>query len=182
MENEFSLPVSQPLKFSEPKKIDWQVTRTDTAKPPEVRKFDFDKLPSQPFYPDGFHSLEKPITESKFDINKLPDTAFDFDKIPSLPLHLQTSLIQSPVIIKAGLPRLRKNAAIGIFEFNEDQGLPGAFISTMMQDSQGMMWIATDKGLCRFNGEYLEIYSFIETIFTGVLAGVSKMTEDHQGR
>ncbi|MBS1607469.1 MAG: hypothetical protein JSS70_01535, partial [Bacteroidetes bacterium] len=77
---------------------------------------------------------------------------------------------------------MRKNAATAIFEFGEDQGLPGAFISCLLQDSHGMMWIMTDKGLCRFDGEHLEIYSFIETIFTGELASASGMIEDKQGR
>src|ERR1035438_9554073 len=45
-----------------------------------------------------------------------------------------------------------------------------------------MMWIATDKGLCRFNGAYFEEYSFIETIFIGSVATVYSLTEDKQGR
>jgi signal transduction histidine kinase/ligand-binding sensor domain-containing protein len=183
-ETEFPQPVTSPLKFSEPKKINWVTRISDSVQPPEVKKIDFDKLPSKPFYPDGFLPLAKPMEESKFDINHLPDTAFNFDNIPAQHLQMQTLLIVPPVIVKAGLPKLRKNAAIAVFEFNEDQGLPGSFISTstMMQDSHGMMWIATDKGICRFNGEQLEIYSIIDAIFTGVLAGVTKMIEDKQGR
>jgi signal transduction histidine kinase/ligand-binding sensor domain-containing protein len=143
---------------------------------------DFKKLSSQPFYLEGFNPLKRPMEESRFDIDNLPDTTINFENIPAKHLLVKTSIIQPPVVIKAGLPRLKKNAATGIFEFGEDQGLPGAFISTLMQDSHGMMWIMTDKGLCRFNGEHLEIYSFIETIFTGELASASKIIEDKQGR
>ena len=181
-ETEFAKPVSEPLKFSQPKKIDWIITRTDTAKPAVTRKINLDNLPSKTFNPDGFHQLESPMEETRFDINTLPDTVLNVENIPSQPLRFQTSFIKPPVIIKAGLPKLRKNTAMGIFEFGEDQGLPGAFVSTMMQDSHGMMWIATDQGLCCFNGEYLEIYSFIDAIFTGALASVSSLMEDKQGR
>ncbi len=181
-ETEFTAPVTIPLKFSEPKKINWITTIPDTVKPPEIKTIDFNKMPSKPFYPDGFRPLNKPMEESKFDISSLPDTSIDMDKIPARHLQLQVSLLAPPVIIKAGLPKLRKNAAMGIFEFNEDQGLPGYFVTAMLQDSHGMMWIATDKSLCRFDGEHLEMYSFIDVTFIGSMAGVTKMMEDKQGR
>ena len=181
-ETEFAQPVTSPLKFSEPKKINWVTRIPDSTKPREVKNIDFDKLPSKPFYPDGFRPLNKPMEVSKFDINNLPDTAFNFDNIPVQHLQIQTSFIEPPVIVKARLPKLRENAATGIFEFNEDQGLPGSFVSAMMQDSHGMMWIATDKGLCHFDGEQLEIYTFIDKTFIGDFASVSKLLEDRQGR
>ena len=181
-ETEFTAPVTIPLKFSKPKKINWVTTVPDTVKPPEIKTIDFNKMPSRPFYPDGFRPLNKPVEEGKFDMSSLPDTSFAIDKIPARHLQLRTSLIAPPVIIKAGLPKLRKNAATGIFEFNEDQGLPGYFVTAMLQDSHGMMWIATDKALCRFDGEHLEMYSFIDVTFIGSMAGVTKIIEDKQGR
>ncbi len=179
---EFTPPATQPLQFTAPKKIDWVTTTADSTKAPETRKIDFNKLSSQPFYLEGFKPLNRPMEESNFDIRSLPDTTINFETIPADHLQVKTSIIQPPVVLKAGLPRLKKNAAAGIFEFGEDQGLPGAFTSTLMQDSHGMMWIMTDKGLCRFNGEHLEIYSIVETIFTGELASASKLMEDKQGR
>jgi len=52
-EIEFTAPVSIPLKFSEPKKLNWVTTIPDTVKPPEIKTIDFSKMPSRPFYPDG---------------------------------------------------------------------------------------------------------------------------------
>jgi len=181
-ETEFTTPVTIPLIFSVPKKINWLTTVPDSVKPPDIKTIDFNKMPSRPFYPDGFRPLNKPMEESKFDMSSLPDTSVDIDKIPARHLQLKTSLITPPVIIKTGLPKLKKNAAMGIFEFNEDQGLPGYFVTAMMQDSHGMMWIATDKALCRFDGDRLEIYSFIDVIFIGSMAGVTKIIEDKQGK
>ncbi len=181
-EPEFALPVTSPLKFSTPKKIDWVTTSPDSIKPPDVKKINFDQLPSRPFYPDGFRPLDQPMHETKFNINNLPDTTININNFPATHLPIETSILEPPVIIKAGLPKLRKNAALGIFDFNEDQGLPGSFVTAIMQDSHGMMWIATDKGLCRFNGAYLEQYSFIENIFIGSVATVYSLTEDKLGR
>ncbi len=180
--SEFATPVTTALQLSEPRKIEWKVSNTESAKPAVVKKVNFDKLPSKPFYPDGFLPLGAPAKEVKFDFNQLPDTLIDFKNIEAKPLRFKTSLIEPPTIVKSGLPKLRRNAATGIFEFGEDQGFPGYIVTSMMQDSHGMIWIATDKGLCRFNGEYLEIYSFIEATFTGSIAEVSAMIEDKKGR
>jgi len=181
-ETEFSSPISQSLQFSEPQKIEWLVNDSTTFSPALVKKVDLSKLPSKPFYPDGFFPLKTPMEAIDFDFEQLPDTLIDFKGLPSKPIGFQTSIIDPPVRVQAGLPKIRKNAAIGIFEFGEDQGLPGYLVSAMMEDRQGMLWIATDKGLCRFNGEYLEIYNFIDSIFTGALATVLNMVEDDKGR
>ena len=86
----FAKPVSKPFKLSEPKKIDWIVTNTDTLKLPPPRRIDFDKIPSRPFYPDGFHPLVKPMDKKTFDLSTLPDTAFNYDDLPAEPLRFKT--------------------------------------------------------------------------------------------
>ncbi|WP_198669829.1 sensor histidine kinase [Cognataquiflexum aquatile] len=181
-EKEFEIPKSTKLQFSEPKKFDWKVSVSQELKSAPVRKVNFEKLPSKPFYPDGFLPLLSTPSEVKFDFIQLPDTVIDFKNLETKPLKFQTSLIEPPKIVKTGLPKLKRNASLGVFEFGEDQGFPGYLVTSMMQDSKGMIWIATDKGLCRFNGEYLEIYSFIDEIFTGALASVNDMAEDKKGR
>ncbi|TFG75655.1 MAG: hypothetical protein E4H26_05755 [Flavobacteriales bacterium] len=181
-EIEFKSPIVKPLQFSEPKKIEWLVDDSTDFKPPLVKKVDLAKLPSKPFYPDGFFPLKTPMEEMRFDFEQLPDTLIDFKGLPSKPIEFQTSVIEPPLLVRADLPKIKKNASVGVFEFGEDQGLPGYFVSAMMEDLHGMMWIATAKGLCRFNGVYLETYTFIDAIFTGALADVSSMVEDKKGR
>jgi len=181
-ETEFEIPKSTKLEFTEPKKIEWKDSLSQGLKSAPVRKVNFENLPSKPFYPDGFLPLQAPLAEGTFDFNILPDTLIDFKNIESKPILFKTSIIEPPRIVKTGLPKLKRNASLGVFEFGEDQGFPGYLVTSMMQDSQGMTWIATDKGLCRFNGEYLEIYSFIDAVFTGALAYVSGMVEDKKGR
>ena len=181
-ENELPEPVTKGLKFSEPKKIKWIIHDPENVKPPIVRKVNFDKLPSKPFYPDGFLPLDGSVKEVKFDFSQLTDTLIDFKNIAAKPLKFKASIIEPPTIVRTGLPRLKRNASLGIFELGEDQGFPGDIVYSMMQDCHGMMWIATDNGLCRFNGEYLEIYSFIEENYAGGPEEVSKMVEDKKGR
>lgn len=181
-ENEYSRPADSPLQFSEPKKIEWSVNDTTNFKAATVKKVNLENLPSKPFYPDGFLPLNNPIEEINFDFTTLPDTLINIKELASKPIRFKTSIIEPPLSVPAGLPKLKKNASMGILEFGEDQGLPGYLVTAMMEDSYGMMWIGSDKGLCRFNGEYIEIYSFIDNIFTGALAEISSMLEDNKGR
>ena len=59
-QNEFAPPEVFPLQFSEEKKIDWIPKDTGFQKAPEIRKADLEKIPSRPFYPEGFLPINKP--------------------------------------------------------------------------------------------------------------------------
>ncbi len=131
---------------------------------------------SKPFYPDGFIPFEEHLEEMGLVMNQ--DAVIDLEGLPSQPIKFTTSILEAPVKVKARLPKLNKDASVGIFEFGEDQGLPGSSISALMEDSKGMIWIATDNGLCRFDGEYIEIYDILDERFTGAQTLVLSMIED----
>ncbi len=179
---EFLAPEVVPLEFSEPKKIEWKTNDSTNFQPAISKKVDLENLPTKPFYPDRFFPLKAPLNTINLEFNNDQDTLINFKELSSRPINFVSSILEVPLKVRARLPKLKKNATVGVLEFGEDQGLPGYLVSAMMEDSQGMMWIATDKGLCRFDGEYLEIYDFIDPIFTGAQASVSKILEDKKGR
>ena len=41
---------------------------------------------------------------------------------------------------------------VNVTLFNSDNGLPQSFVNTLIQDSQGYLWIGTQDGLCRYDG------------------------------
>ncbi len=178
--SEFLPPSSEPLRFSEPQKFEWQVNDSTTFERPIPIKVDLASVPSKPFYPDGFIPLDKPMME--MDIAMTQDTVINFHELSSKPINFKTSILDPPKKVQARLPELNKDASVGIFEFGEDQGLPGYLITALMEDSQGMIWIATDKGLCRFDGEHIEIYDIIDERFTGGQTVVLSLLEDDNGR
>ncbi|PTM02925.1 MAG: hypothetical protein DA407_14625, partial [Bacteroidetes bacterium] len=180
--SEFLAPSTIPLEFSKPIKLEWHVDDSSRFESAIIKKVDLENLPSKPFYPAGFIPLNVPMEESSFNFNVLQDTTINFKELPSTAIPFKTSILESPVKVQASLPKIEKNAAIGILNFGEDQGLPGYVVSAMMEDSNGMMWIATDKGLCRFDSEHLEIYDLIDPIFTGAQAYVTSILEDKKGR
>ena len=173
-ETEFPQPVSRPFKFSEPWKINWSDSVTGIK--PLVKKFDFDKLPVKIFDSTGFLPFAKKPEEVQFNWDKLPDTVFNYDNLPSKPLRFETSVLEPPKLIKAGHPYLKNGASSLLYEFGELQGLIGTNITCLFEDKNGFLWIATDQGLYRYDGENLLLYfrvSRTQLIFS--------MLEDNQG-
>jgi signal transduction histidine kinase/ligand-binding sensor domain-containing protein len=150
----FHQPVVTPLKFSEPKKIIW----TNGKVTPLVKPFDLDKLPSKPYDTTGFKPFKYPVKETKFDYNSLPSKDLDINKLPSRPFKFQSTLLPAPRFIKAGPLHLKNKNNANLYELSEDQGLKGKSITSLFKDSDGLLWIATYKGVYRYDGVNLLLY------------------------
>ena len=74
------------------------------------------------------------------------------------------------------------NTTSGILQFSEDEGLPGSIITASLTDKNGMVWLATNKGLCRYTGDNLFVYSFLNKTPQGSDYTISHISEDHSGR
>ncbi len=173
-ESEIDQPLTKPFRFSEAQTIEWVVTDTDSIKSLPERRFDFNKLPSKPFDIGEPQPLFKPVDQQKFDWNSLSDTVFNPDKFPTQKLKFKTTLLGAPKITKAGLPALKAGTARGIMEAGNGLGLPGNG-RCFLQDKYGMFWIGTDKGLCRYDGENMEVYSTAQGLTD---ANIYAITED----
>ncbi|MDN3204100.1 sensor histidine kinase [Algoriphagus sediminis] len=180
--SEFEEPKVIPLEFSEPKQIDWEVRDMNDFAKMNERKVNIESFPRKPFYPDRFIPLKTPLKTNEVLFESFMDSSLNFSELPSIKIDFKNYLLANPKKIKAGLPKIEKNSTLGILEFSEDQGLPSYLVTALMEDSNGMMWIATDKGLTRFDGAYLEIFDFIESFFTGSQAIVNNILEDQDGR
>ncbi len=65
--------------------------------------------------------------------------------------------------------------------YTTDQGLPNNWVYDIYQDKTGYIWIATDHGVCRFNGYRFE--QFPDTLYTNLTSVMTgAMTEDTLGR
>ena len=177
-ESEFAKPVSRPFKFSEPKPIEWEVFDTKSLKQPLVKKFNFNSIPRKPFNIGYPSPLKKPIEKKAFDWSQLPDTVFDYNNLPTQPLRFKTIFMQPATIIKAGVPIAKVGTTRGVMAAGEGLGLPGNG-RCFIQEPSGLMWIGTDKGVCRYDGVNIETY--------GVDQGISdvniwSIAEDAQHR
>jgi signal transduction histidine kinase/ligand-binding sensor domain-containing protein len=144
----FAQPVINPLKLSKPVKFNLNTIKAIPIKP-AVQYFDIDKLPSRPYDSSAFKPFSKPVEETAFDFNHLPEKDLDVDKLPSRPLKFRTYVLPAPKLVKANVPRL-KNAKLAIYECGE--GLRGAF-NNITKDRDGFLWVATTAGIYRYDGE-----------------------------
>jgi len=165
-------PVSQPLKLTAPKKLSWVTIKTGRIIP-AIKKLDIEALPSTPYDPSGFKPFAKPPEKVPFDFNALPDSVFNLDKIPSTPLHFKTYVLAPPTLVKSTPLSPKSGATMSVSDWGQSLGLQGKNLFALFHDKNGLIWIATDKGIARFDGEYIQFYS---------MPGVSDLIGDNQGR
>jgi signal transduction histidine kinase/ligand-binding sensor domain-containing protein len=158
-ETEFAQPVVQQLSYSEPIKLNWQIIKLDTTKIVSEEKFDLGKVPSRPFNINGFIPLSMPLKDTVFNLDEIPVAPFNIDTVAPQKLKFKATILGQPNRTKAGTPRLKDGATDNILQFGLDQGLPGTVVSSFKQDKDGIMWIGTDGGLCRYDGEFCDVYS-----------------------
>jgi signal transduction histidine kinase/ligand-binding sensor domain-containing protein len=154
---EFSKPVQKTFAFSPPRKFKWNVVSQDSVHPGHIYPFDITKLPAQPFNPGGMNALLKPPVRTAFQYAGLPDTVLNLENIPLETLAYKTSLLGTIKKVTLGQPLLRTESNFPSFQFNEDLGLPGLNIESIMNTREGLSWIYTTKGLAILHGESLEI-------------------------
>lgn len=66
-----------------------------------------------------------------------------------------------------------------MLHYTIDNGIPSNIIRFLLRDHLGFVWIATDKGVAKYNGTRFEVF----TTFNGLPGNdVSYMTEDMRGR
>ena len=63
--------------------------------------------------------------------------------------------------------------------FNTKDGLPSNTCYYTLQDKKGYIWVATDAGVCRFDGKVFETFSIDDGLPDNQII---KLHEDHQGR
>jgi len=171
----YAPPAVQPLKLSKPVKINWDSIKAVPVYP-VVKPFDLDKLPAQSYDTAGFKPFKYPVDEAKLDINALPEKDLDIDKLPSHPLKFTTEKLPPPKLIHAGPPHL-KDLNLSLFELGEAQGLMGNIVSCLFTDRDGFLWIGTDKGLYRYDGENLLFYIPVTSPYY-----IFSMLQDTHGR
>ena len=155
-ETAISQALNKPLIFTDSGKINWITPSPDSVSLPSVKKFDFSKIPAKPFDIGGFKPLKAAADTIKIEWNNIPDSVFNLEQIPDSTLRVKTFVLPKPKKIKTSLPELKEKASSGVYEFGRTQGLPGAKVTSMIQDNEGMIWLIADGQLYRHNGEYLE--------------------------
>ncbi len=178
----YTQPITKPFVTAEPRKIIWEYPRTDTSTAVVTKKIDWSHVVSKPFDLGNFEQTSGGITQKTIDWNQLPTTGINIDTIPAQPMRIKTSVLPEPRIVKAGLTHPKDNSMRPIFEMGQDHGIPDQKVYCMFRDRTGMIWVASETCISRFDGENWEIYSFVGKRSNGFPYPVAQMTEDDLGQ
>ena len=165
-ESSFAQPVTKPFHLAGPDTIRWNLVNPDSIRALPVSRVDYNKIPSKAFNIGEAQPLRKPMAERKFDLNSFQDTIFNLKALPTNKIRYRTVLLAEPKLVRAGMPTLAVGASRGIMSLGTDMGLPSG-VRCFIQDEDGLMWIGTDKGLFRYDGQTLLNY--------GLEQGLSEM-------
>ncbi len=152
-----SQPHTLPVHFSAPQTIRFSDTTPITI---TTKKLNFNALPEEVYDSSVAKPFAKEPKVVQFSWDSLPDAAFNYDSLPSKSLHFTFSVIE-PQIIKVGPLVLKENAGQPIYEIPDLDVL--AYLGlNITEDKAGFIWIASDKGLFRYDGQNLTKYKIQE--------------------
>jgi signal transduction histidine kinase/ligand-binding sensor domain-containing protein len=172
----YAQPVTKPLRFSEPKKISWVTVRSGGIKP-AVSKLDIDALPASPFDTDDFRPFTRPPEVVHFNWDSLPGRPFSLDTVPMEPIGFKTYPLPHPALIKAAASFEKSGTNLSVRDIGAAQGILGKITWGLFRDKAGFLWIGTEVGLFRFDGQYTQAYTTGEKF-----QYVTGMTQDSIGR
>ena len=75
-------------------------------------------------------------------------------------LHFRHFFMFLPIFILVNLTFLLNSAAqtFSLHKYTTEDGLPGSTIYSLDQDKDGIIWLSTDGGICKFNGQNFELF------------------------
>jgi ligand-binding sensor domain-containing protein/serine phosphatase RsbU (regulator of sigma subunit) len=103
-------------------------------------------------------------------LGDLPSVALSMQDLVPHKVTPKIVVLQKPKKTKAGSPQVENQFTDGLMELGQDQGLAGTTVSGIAQDQEGTLWIATDNGLCAYDGE--SIYTYLKS------SGLSRDTKN----
>jgi signal transduction histidine kinase/ligand-binding sensor domain-containing protein len=168
-------PVTRPLELSAPRKLNLITIKKGVIRP-EIKPLNLASLPSTPLFTSPFKPFLKPPKVTHFNFNALPDTAFSLDSIPSKPLNLRFSVLPPPKMVTSAMLTAKTGVTLSDFEVGQGQGLQDKSILCLYKDNNGLVWIGTDKGLYRYDGQFMQTYP----IYTD--NGIGGIIGDRDGR
>ena len=180
--SDFETPVAKPFKMPASKPINWKIYPPDSVPVAQTFSFNLDKLPSKPFSINEFRPLSNPVKEVSFDWNKLEKLDINLDTIKGIDIKVKKFMLPTPTVTTANIPGIWSRGTSAMVKLGQDEGLPFNLVYAIAQDPQGTTWIATGKGIARYDGSEFLNYNFFDKATSGALEPIPELLFDKQGR
>ncbi len=156
-ENEFPEPNAVNINLPKPIKTFWSASTKGKPKA-RILKTHTQIFKNPTFEVNPVHALLVPLDSNIVQFDKLPSVSLNLKSLPSKKIKPEIVLLGTPKKVKAQIPVVENQFVNSILEIAQDQGLPGTSVHSIVQDKNGRLWMATDNGLCFFDGEFIYTY------------------------
>ena len=177
----FKVPVAVPFKLPEAKPFHWREIPSDSIPKGVTTLFDIGELPSKPFSIHDFKSLKSPMSSISLNFDQLPELKINLDTIKAKPVRVTKFRLPEPLITRLNPPTKWEGTTSGILRLAQSEGLIGNQIFALVADSLGSIWISTERGLCKYNGDVFQSYNFLKKGITGNLELIEDFDLDKNG-
>ena len=177
----FKIPLAVPFEFPEAKPFQWKEIPSDSIPKGVTTSFNIDKLPSKPFSIHDFKPLKSPMSSTPLNWNKLEKIKINLDTIKAKPVKVTKFRLPEPLITRLNPPTKWEGTTSGILRLAQAEGLIGNQIYAMVADSLGSIWISTERGLSKYNGDVFESYNFLIKDTQGILELILDLDLDKNG-
>jgi signal transduction histidine kinase/ligand-binding sensor domain-containing protein len=177
----FKVPVAVPFKFPEANPFQWKEIPADSIPKGVTSYFDINKLPSKPFSIHDFKPLKSPLSSTPLNWNKIEKLKINLDTIKAKPVRLTKFRLPEPLITRLNPPTKWEGTTSGLLRLAQSEGLIGNQIYALVADSLGSIWISTERGLCKYNGDVFQSYNFLKKDLTGNLELIADFDLDKSG-
>ena len=171
----YEKPIIKPFRMPEPDTVTREKVQLKAL--PQL-KFDWDKLPSKSFEIGELEPVEKKNVSEAFYLDSLPSSPFDLEKLPENKIKVKVVELGDPEIRKAGSLVKQPGTSRGVLSSNFNFGLSGNPFN-IVKDNEGMLWIATNYGIARYDSENIEMYGANQGINVPV---ITALLVDSKGR
>ncbi|MGZ4044531.1 MAG: two-component regulator propeller domain-containing protein, partial [Bacteroidia bacterium] len=172
-------PAKKSSSFTEPAtlKAAW-VTGPAPKNKARVVKTTFNNYTEPFFYINQFQPLIAPPDSLSFTLSDLPSKPFTFAGVKRK-IFPRIIKLGTPVKTKALFPIVNDLATNGMMYLSTDQGLPSTVVAGTVQDKEGRLWMATEHGLCLYDGEFFYTWFKQNGISRDELRFIYKDKRDH---
>ncbi|MBI3133959.1 MAG: SpoIIE family protein phosphatase [Bacteroidetes bacterium] len=138
--------------------------------------FRTEKSPKYQYIFDSVYYNKKPVYYDSLEITTPGEDTFDLPVTETY--EPKIVLLQASVPTAVSPLRRKENARVDIQYLNTESGLPSSYITALLFTRDGIMWLGTQKGLCRFDGKFVTSYTSENGLPDEM---ISRLFEDSKG-
>jgi signal transduction histidine kinase/ligand-binding sensor domain-containing protein len=177
---ETSIPITKSFEFGPEIKLDWEI-RNVNAKT-EKADFSLNKNDTRPFEINSFKSISSESSSHTFSWNDIENEGFGMDSALNQPYTFKKYILPEPVLSKIENPAYYEGSSNGLMQFVDEKRQLGSSITAIIEDKDGINWIASENGLTKISGGHIHTYDIFNQEGNSYERVINKMAVDKSGK